>query len=111
MFETGPKALVKGGFALPDANVYPLKCEFTPQKAAVPVTDWLTAHPDVKNILMHTIDDERMLGMLNAMKQAGRSGDADRHRVRRRPARPGADQDRRPAGVDRATSPSSTASG
>ena len=75
MFKTGPEALVKGGFALPDANVYPLKCEFTPQKAAVPVTDWLTAHPDVKNILMQTIDDERMSGMLNAMKQAGRSGD------------------------------------
>ena len=75
MFKTGPEALVKGGFALPDSNVYPLKCEFTPQKAAVPVTDWLTAHPDVKNILMQTIDDERMSGMLNAMKQAGRSGD------------------------------------
>lgn len=75
MFETGPVALREGGFDLPDANVYALKCEFTPQKAAVPVTDWLTAHPDVKNILMQTIDDERMSGMLNAMKKAGREDD------------------------------------
>jgi len=75
MFTTGPEALRAGGFDLPDANVYALKCEFTPQKAAVPVTDWLTAHPDVKNILMQTIDDERMSGMLNAMKKAGREED------------------------------------
>jgi ribose transport system substrate-binding protein len=75
MFETGPVALRDGGFDLPDANVYALKCEFTPQKAGIPVTDWLTAHPDVKNILMQTIDDERMSGMLNAMKKAGREDD------------------------------------
>jgi ribose transport system substrate-binding protein len=75
MFKTGPEALREGGFDLPDANIYALKCEFTPQKAGIPVTDWLTAHPDVKNILMHTIDDERMSGMLNAMKKAGRQDD------------------------------------
>jgi ribose transport system substrate-binding protein len=75
MFTTGPEALRAGGFDLPADNVYALKCEFTPQKAAVPVTDWLTAHPDVKTILMQTIDDERMAGMLNAMKKADRLGD------------------------------------
>jgi ribose transport system substrate-binding protein len=75
MFKTGPEALRAGGFDIPDANIYALKCEFTPQKAAVPVTDWLTAHPDVKTILMQTIDDERMSGMLNAMKRANRLGD------------------------------------
>jgi ribose transport system substrate-binding protein len=75
MFTTGPEALREGGFDIPDDNVYALKCEFTPQKAKVPVTDWLTAHPDFKTILMHTIDDERMAGMLNAVKQAGRLDD------------------------------------
>jgi ribose transport system substrate-binding protein len=75
MFETGPEALREGGFDIPDGNIYPLKCEFTPQKAAIPVADWLTAHPDVETILMHTIDDERMSGMLNAMKRADRLDD------------------------------------
>jgi ribose transport system substrate-binding protein len=72
MFPAAVQALKDGGFAIADDDVFPIKCEFTPQKAQVPVTDWLTAHPDYKHILMTTIDDERMSGMTNAMRKAGK---------------------------------------
>ena len=73
MFPAAVQALKDGGFALADGNSFQLKCEFTPQKAQVPVTDWLTAHPNFKHILMSTIDDERMSGMTNAMRRAGKN--------------------------------------
>ena len=47
MFKTGPEALVKGGFALPDANAYPLKAS-SPPEGRGPRHRRLTAHPDVK---------------------------------------------------------------
>jgi ribose transport system substrate-binding protein len=72
MFPAAVQALNDGGFALADDDVFPIKCEFTPQKAQIPVTDWLTAHPDYDHILMTTIDDERMSGMTNAMRKAGK---------------------------------------
>jgi ribose transport system substrate-binding protein len=77
MFPAAPKALTDGGFALADDHVFPIKCEFTPQKAQIPVTDWLTAHPDFKHIMMTTIDDERMSGMTNAMRKAGKKEGED----------------------------------
>ena len=72
MFPAAVQALDDGGFALADDDVFPIKCEFTPQKAQIPVTDWLTAHPDYDHVLMTTIDDERMSGMTNAMRKAGK---------------------------------------
>jgi hypothetical protein len=36
------------------------------------MTDWLTAHPDAKYILSTTINDDRAVGIANAMIQAGR---------------------------------------
>jgi ribose transport system substrate-binding protein len=36
------------------------------------MTDWLTAHPDAKYILSTTINDDRAVGIANAMTQAGR---------------------------------------
>jgi ribose transport system substrate-binding protein len=77
MFPAAPEALAAGGFALADDHVFPIKCEFTPQKAQVPVTDWLTAHPDYAHIMMTTVDDERMSGMTNAMRKAGKKEGED----------------------------------
>ncbi len=36
------------------------------------MTDWLTANPDAKYIVMGVISDFRMLAMANALKAAGR---------------------------------------
>jgi ribose transport system substrate-binding protein len=77
MFDTAPKALAAGGFALPGGNVYKLVCKYSStQSAKISVTNWLTAHPTVKHMLINTIDDERMQGVIGALKQAGRQGDA-----------------------------------
>jgi ribose transport system substrate-binding protein len=40
--------------------------------ALAATTDWLTAHPDAKYILATTINDDRAVGIANAMIQAGR---------------------------------------
>ena len=32
----------------PDDNVFPVDCKSTTKKAQIPVTDWLTAHPDIR---------------------------------------------------------------
>jgi len=77
MFDTAPKALAAGGFGLSSSNVYKLVCKYSStQSAKISVTNWLTAHPTVKHLLINTIDDERMQGVIGALKQAGRQNDA-----------------------------------
>jgi ribose transport system substrate-binding protein len=77
MFNTAPTALNANGFKLASANVYKLVCKYSStQSAKISVTNWLTAHPNFKHLLINTIDDERMQGVIGALKQAGRQGDA-----------------------------------
>ena len=77
MFDTAPKALVANGFAIPSGNVYKIICKYSQtQSAQVDVTAWFTGHPNFKHVMINTIDDERMQGAINALKQNGRFGDA-----------------------------------
>jgi ribose transport system substrate-binding protein len=77
MFDTAPKALVASGFAIPSGNVYKIICKYSQtQSAQVNVTAWFTAHPNFKHVMINTIDDERMQGAINALKQNGRFDDA-----------------------------------
>jgi ribose transport system substrate-binding protein len=77
MFDTADKALHAGGFAVPKSNTFRLVCKYSATESAqVRLTDWLTAHPTFKHLLINTIDDERTQGEINALKQAGRTADA-----------------------------------
>jgi ribose transport system substrate-binding protein len=77
LFDTAKKALVSNGFSLPKANIFRLVCKYSATESAqVRLTDWLTAHPTFKHLLINTIDDERTQGEINALKQANRLGDA-----------------------------------
>jgi ribose transport system substrate-binding protein len=76
MFDTAPKALVASGFAIPKSNVYKIICKYSQtQSAQVNVTAWFTGHPNFKHVMINTIDDERMQGAINALKQNGRFDD------------------------------------
>ena len=77
MFDTAQKALLANGFKLAKSNIFRLVCKYSATESAqVRITDWLTAHPNFKHLLINTIDDERAQGEINALKQAGRLGDA-----------------------------------
>jgi ribose transport system substrate-binding protein len=77
LFATAQKALSANGFGLPKSNIFRLVCKYSANESAqVRLTDWLTAHPTFKHLLINTIDDERTQGEINALKQAGRLGDA-----------------------------------
>jgi ribose transport system substrate-binding protein len=77
MFDTAQKALRAGGFAVSKSNTFRLVCKYSATESAkVRLTDWLTAHPTFKHLLINTIDDERTQGEITALKQAGRLGDA-----------------------------------
>jgi ribose transport system substrate-binding protein len=77
MFDTAPKALAASGFALPKANIFKIICKYSQtQSAQVNVTAWFTGHPNFKHIMINTIDDERMQGVINALKQVRRFNDA-----------------------------------
>jgi ribose transport system substrate-binding protein len=61
---------------IPDANVFEVDMR-TAELGVMPgalaaTTDWLTAHPDAKYIVATTINDDRGVGIANAMAQAGR---------------------------------------
>jgi ribose transport system substrate-binding protein len=77
MFDTAPKALAASGFAIPSKNVFKIICKYSQtQSAQVDVTAWFTGHPNFKHVMINTIDDERMQGAINALKQVGRFNDA-----------------------------------
>ena len=77
MFDTAPKALVANGFAIPRANIFKIICKYSQtQSAQMNVTAWFTGHPNFKHVMINTIDDERMQGAINALKQNGRFNDA-----------------------------------
>jgi ribose transport system substrate-binding protein len=76
MFDTAPKALIANGFAIPKKNIYKIICKYSQtQSAQVNVKAWFTGHPNFKHIMINTIDDERMQGAINALKQNGRFND------------------------------------
>ena len=76
MFDTAPKALVANGFAIPSGNVFKIICKYSQtQSAQVNVTAWFTGHPNFKHVMINTIDDERMQGAINALKQNNRFKD------------------------------------
>jgi ribose transport system substrate-binding protein len=78
MFDTAPKALRANGFAIPAGNVFKVVCKYqTKPSAETTITDWFTAHPKSKypNVMLNSIDDERMQGMTNAVRRANRKGD------------------------------------
>jgi ribose transport system substrate-binding protein len=73
MFTTGTKALAASGFKLPKSNIYFLDCaEDSPAGGLAQMKDWLVAHPNAKNIMIMTIDDERNSGLVKALKQSNR---------------------------------------
>jgi ribose transport system substrate-binding protein len=77
MFDTAPKALVANGFAIPSKNVFKIICKYSAtQSAQVNVKAWFTGHPGFDHVMINTIDDERMQGAINALKQVGRFDDA-----------------------------------
>jgi ribose transport system substrate-binding protein len=75
IFDAAPKSLTSNGFALPADNVFKLTCK-DPQKSQTTLTDWFTSHPDFAHVMLNTIDDERMQGMLNAVEKTGNSDKA-----------------------------------
>lgn len=70
IFDTAPKSLRDNGFDLPSDNVFKLTCK-DPQKSQTTLTDWFTSHPQFKHVMLNTIDDERMQGMINAVEKTG----------------------------------------
>jgi ribose transport system substrate-binding protein len=75
IFDTAPTSLAKNGFALPPSNIFKLTCK-DPQKSQTTLTDWFTSHPDFKHVMLNTIDDERMQGMINAIEKTGNTAKA-----------------------------------
>jgi ribose transport system substrate-binding protein len=76
MFDTAQTALLSA-YPLSKSNVFRLVCKYSQtQSAQVNVTAWFTAHPNFKHVMINTIDDERMQGVINALKQNGRFDDA-----------------------------------
>ncbi len=75
IFDTAPEALAENGFELPDDNIFKLVCK-DPQRSQVALTDWFTSHPDFEHVMLNTIDDERMQGMINAVEKTGNTDKA-----------------------------------
>jgi ribose transport system substrate-binding protein len=75
IFDSAPKALADNGFELPSDNIFKLVCK-DPQKSQVALTDWFTSHPDFDHVMLNTIDDERMQGMINAVEKTGNTDKA-----------------------------------
>ena len=77
MFDTAPKALVAGGFKIPSKNVFKIICKYSAsQSSQVNVKAWFTGHPNFRHVMINTIDDETMQGVINALNQNGRFKDA-----------------------------------
>ena len=75
IFDTAPKSLAANGFDLPSNQVFKLTCK-DPQKSQVTLTDWFTSHPKFQHVMLNTIDDERMQGMINAIEKTGNQAKA-----------------------------------
>ena len=78
MFDAAPRGLRAAGFALPSKNVFKVVCKYqTKPSAESTVTDWFTSHPKSKfpHVMLNSIDDERMQGITNAVRRAGRKAD------------------------------------
>lgn len=75
IFDTAPTSLADNGFELPKDNIFKLVCK-DPQRSQVALTDWFTSHPDFEHVMLNTIDDERMQGMINAVEKTGNTDKA-----------------------------------
>ena len=76
MFDTAPPSLLKTGFKIPKGNIFKVVCKYQAQPSSeTTVTDWFTAHPADKYpyVMINTIDDETMQGVLNAMRRSHRT--------------------------------------
>jgi len=68
----GFREVINESFAVGDENIYEIQCPSDIVTDQANTLDWLTAHPDVEHMIMFGINDLRALGMVNALKDAGR---------------------------------------
>ena len=71
MFPASAKALRDNGFALPDDNLFELVCSRSPEAALQTIRDWFTANPRFDHVLINVIDEVRMAGVVQAVRQSG----------------------------------------
>jgi ribose transport system substrate-binding protein len=73
MFPASIAGLRSAGFAIPKANIYQLNCQGQSSSTArQQVTDWFTAHPNFSYVLVNGPDDQRITGVVQALKAIGR---------------------------------------
>ena len=57
---------------IPEAQISPvLDCEGTPDRARIVTTDWLTAHPQAKNVIAMSWSDTVTVAMTQSLEQKG----------------------------------------
>ncbi len=77
MFETIKEQVVADGFEIPSDNMYDLVCKLSEsQSGDKRVTDWFTANPDYKNVMITSGDSPRMQSIIKAVEREGRSKEA-----------------------------------
>jgi ribose transport system substrate-binding protein len=73
MFPASVAALKATGFAIPNANIFKLNCQGQSSSTArQQVTDWFTGHPNFPYVLINGPDDQRITGVVQALKAVGR---------------------------------------
>jgi len=71
MFPASVAALRDNGFALPEDNLFELVCSRSPEAALQTIRDWFTANPKFDHVLINVIDEVRMAGVVQAVRQSG----------------------------------------
>lgn len=73
MHDKVAEQVVAAGFAIPDDMQFRLTCKLTEsQSGEKRVTDWFTAHPDIKKVMLVSLDSPRMQSILKAVEREGR---------------------------------------
>ena len=73
LFPASIAALSSSGFSIPKSNIYQLNCQGQSSTTAQQVVrDWFTAHPNYKNVMLNGPDDQRVTGIIQALKAVKR---------------------------------------
>jgi ribose transport system substrate-binding protein len=73
LFPAAIASLKASGFAIPGKNIFKLNCQGQSSSTArQQMTDWFTGHPNFQYVLINGPDDQRITGVVQALKAIGR---------------------------------------
>ena len=73
MFPAAIASLKATGFAIPSKNIFKLNCQGQSSSTArQQLTDWFTGHPNFPYVLINGPDDQRITGVVQALKAVDR---------------------------------------